>query len=112
LLDWQRVEYAIEKPSNKVLAVADLDSDTWVRSKKGETLKPETGGRKAESENQGRYETRPQRTGRWGGQEAAAARRALRLGISAFPSSVVSGRKLLFSEAARDVEGGSEAVKA
>ena len=30
MLDWLRVEYAIEKPSNKLLAVADLDSDTWV----------------------------------------------------------------------------------
>src|ERR1017187_4461987 len=30
LLDWLRVEYAIEKPSNKLLAVTDLDSDTWV----------------------------------------------------------------------------------
>jgi hypothetical protein len=30
LLDWLRVEYAIEKPSNKHLAVAELDSDTWV----------------------------------------------------------------------------------
>jgi len=30
LLDWLRVEYAIEKPSNKLLSVADLDSDTWV----------------------------------------------------------------------------------
>jgi hypothetical protein len=30
LLDWLRVEYAIEKPSNKFLAVAELDSDTWV----------------------------------------------------------------------------------
>jgi hypothetical protein len=30
LLDWLRVEYAIEKPSNKLLAVAGLDSDTWV----------------------------------------------------------------------------------
>jgi hypothetical protein len=30
LLDWLRVEYAIEKPSNKLLAAADLDSDTWV----------------------------------------------------------------------------------
>ena len=28
LLDWLRVEYGIEKPSNKLLAVADLDSDT------------------------------------------------------------------------------------
>jgi hypothetical protein len=24
------VEYAIENPSNKLLAAADLDSDTWV----------------------------------------------------------------------------------
>jgi hypothetical protein len=24
------VEYAIAKPSNKLLAVAELDSDTWV----------------------------------------------------------------------------------
>jgi hypothetical protein len=31
LLDWLRVEYAIEKPSNKLLAMADLDSDTWGR---------------------------------------------------------------------------------
>jgi hypothetical protein len=30
LLDWLRVEYEIEKPSNKLLAVAELDSDTWV----------------------------------------------------------------------------------
>jgi hypothetical protein len=30
LLDWLRVEYAIEKPNNKLLAVAELDSDTWV----------------------------------------------------------------------------------
>ena len=30
MLDWLRVEYAIEKPSNKLLAVAELDSDTWV----------------------------------------------------------------------------------
>jgi hypothetical protein len=30
LLDWLRVEYAIEKPSNNLLAVTDLDSDTWV----------------------------------------------------------------------------------
>jgi hypothetical protein len=34
LLDWPRVEYAIQKPSNKLLAVAELDSDTWARSKK------------------------------------------------------------------------------
>ena len=30
LLDWLRVEYAIEKPSNKLLAMTELDSDTWV----------------------------------------------------------------------------------
>ena len=30
MLDWLRVEYAIEKPSNKLLAVTNLDSDTWV----------------------------------------------------------------------------------
>jgi hypothetical protein len=30
LLDWLRVEYAIEQPSNKLLAATDLDSDTWV----------------------------------------------------------------------------------
>jgi hypothetical protein len=30
VFDWLRVEYAIEKPSNKLLAVSDLDSDTWV----------------------------------------------------------------------------------
>ena len=34
LLDWLRVEYAIEKPGNKLKAVTELDSDTWVRSKK------------------------------------------------------------------------------
>jgi hypothetical protein len=30
LLDWLRVEYAIEKPSNKLLAATGLDSDTWI----------------------------------------------------------------------------------
>ncbi len=30
MLDWLRVEYAIEKPSNKLLAATDLNSDTWV----------------------------------------------------------------------------------
>ena len=30
MLDWLKVEYAIEKPSNKLLAATDLDSDTWV----------------------------------------------------------------------------------
>lgn len=28
--DWPRVEYGIEKPSTKLLAPADLDSNTWV----------------------------------------------------------------------------------
>ncbi len=30
LLDWLRVEYGIEKPSNKLPALTDLDSDTWL----------------------------------------------------------------------------------
>ena len=30
VFDWLRVEYAIEKPSNKLLAATELDSDTWV----------------------------------------------------------------------------------
>ena len=30
MLDWLRVEYAIEKPGNKLQAVTELDSDTWV----------------------------------------------------------------------------------
>jgi hypothetical protein len=30
LLDWLRVEYGIAKPSNKLLALTDVDSDTWV----------------------------------------------------------------------------------
>jgi hypothetical protein len=30
LLDRLRVEYGIEKPSNKLLALTDLDSNTWV----------------------------------------------------------------------------------
>ena len=30
LFDWLRMEYAIEKPSNKLLAATDFDSDTWV----------------------------------------------------------------------------------
>src|ERR1035441_4181333 len=30
LLDWLRMEYAIEKPSNKLLTLAELDSNTWV----------------------------------------------------------------------------------
>ena len=29
MLDWLRVNYAIEKPSNKLLAATKLDSDTW-----------------------------------------------------------------------------------
>ena len=31
MLDWLRVEYAIEKPSHKLLAVTDLDFDAWAR---------------------------------------------------------------------------------
>jgi hypothetical protein len=34
LIDWLRVEYEIEKPSNKLLDVAELDSDTWVNEVK------------------------------------------------------------------------------
>jgi hypothetical protein len=30
LLDWLRAKYAIEKPSNKLLAANELDSGTWV----------------------------------------------------------------------------------
>ena len=30
MLDWLRMEYAIEKPSNKLLAAAELASDAWV----------------------------------------------------------------------------------
>ena len=30
MLDWLRVEYAVDKPSTKLLAVAELDSNTWV----------------------------------------------------------------------------------
>jgi len=30
LPDWLRVECGIEKPSNKLLAPTDLDSDAWV----------------------------------------------------------------------------------
>ena len=30
LLDLLRMEYAIAKPSNKLLAATELDSDTWV----------------------------------------------------------------------------------
>jgi hypothetical protein len=28
--DWLRLEYTIEKPSHKLLAATDLDSNTWV----------------------------------------------------------------------------------
>jgi len=34
LLDWLRMEYGIEKPSNKLLALTDLDSNTWVNEVK------------------------------------------------------------------------------
>jgi hypothetical protein len=42
LLDWLRVVSAIEKPANRLLAVADLDSETWARSKKLKRQKAET----------------------------------------------------------------------
>jgi hypothetical protein len=47
LLDWLRVEYAIEKPGNKLLAVAELDSDSWVGEVKrirGKKLPPTAAG--------------------------------------------------------------------
>ena len=34
LTDWLRVEYGIEKPSNKLLALTELDSNTWVSAVK------------------------------------------------------------------------------
>jgi hypothetical protein len=34
LLDWLRVEYRVEKPSNKLLALTELDSNTWVNEVK------------------------------------------------------------------------------
>ena len=30
MLDWLRVEYGLERPSNKLLALTELDSDAWV----------------------------------------------------------------------------------
>jgi hypothetical protein len=36
LLDWPQMEYAIEMPSNKLLAPAELDSESWV----GEVKRP------------------------------------------------------------------------
>ena len=30
MLAWLRVQYGIEKPSKKLLALTDLDSNTWV----------------------------------------------------------------------------------
>jgi hypothetical protein len=30
MLDWLGVEYGIEKPSNKLLALTELDANTWV----------------------------------------------------------------------------------
>jgi hypothetical protein len=40
LLDWLRVKYGILKPSNKLLALIDLDSDTWVSEVKRLRGKP------------------------------------------------------------------------
>ena len=34
LLDWLRVEYGIEKPSHKLLALNELDSNTWGQTRK------------------------------------------------------------------------------
>jgi hypothetical protein len=34
LLDWLRMEYGIEKPSNNLLTEADLAADTWACSEK------------------------------------------------------------------------------
>ncbi len=34
LLDWLRVEYAIGKPSSKLLAPTELDSNNWVNEVK------------------------------------------------------------------------------
>jgi hypothetical protein len=42
LLAWLRMEYGIEKPSNKLLALTELDSNTWARSKKLKRGKAET----------------------------------------------------------------------
>ena len=45
LLYWLRVEYAIEKLGNKLLAVTELESDTWV----GASLVGEVAARKGSS---------------------------------------------------------------
>ena len=71
LLDWLRVECGTEKPSNKLLALTGLDSNT-----RGQSRKPNSGKLK--------WEMRAQGAGEWGGQEAAADLRTLRLAISAF----------------------------
>jgi hypothetical protein len=45
LLDWLRVECGIEKPSNKLVAVAALDSDTWLgEAKRTKKLPPTAAG--------------------------------------------------------------------
>ena len=46
LLDWLRVEYGIEKPNNKVVALAELDSNTWVSEVK--RVRGSAGGRMKE----------------------------------------------------------------
>ena len=43
MLDWLRVEYGIEKPSNKLLALTELDSNTWVSEVK--RIRGNLGGR-------------------------------------------------------------------
>ena len=75
------VEYGIEKPSNKLLALAELDPNIWARGKK---LKPETGRRKPERENQGRKKQGRKKQEDGEGKEPPLTAAALRLGISAF----------------------------
>jgi hypothetical protein len=47
LLDWLRVGYGIEKPRNELLALAELDSNTWVsevRRIRGKKQPPSSAG--------------------------------------------------------------------
>jgi hypothetical protein len=75
------VKYDLEQPGKKLLALTNLDSNTWDGSQmlKSGKLK---------------LEMRAQETERPGGQEAAADRRALHSAISAFcfPNSSFSAR--------------------
>jgi hypothetical protein len=45
LPDWLRVEYGIEKPSSKLLALTELDSNTWVSEVKRTRAALGTSGR-------------------------------------------------------------------